>query len=77
MPVSGFPNQTAYVIKFPATRSRILTMHFHSATQEDEMGVLYLSNIDFLKVGVPASVISALVSGCIVDLSLWRLWIIL
>ncbi len=32
-----------------------------SATQEDEMGQLYLSNIDFLKCGVPASIIAALV----------------
>ena len=32
------------------------------ATQEDEMGQLYLTNVDFLKNGVPASVIAALVS---------------
>ncbi|KAH9981901.1 SPX domain-containing protein [Russula compacta] len=32
-----------------------------AATQEDEMGQLYLSNVDFLKNGVPASVIAALV----------------
>ena len=31
------------------------------ATQEDEMGQLYLTNVDFLKNGVPASVIAALV----------------
>ncbi|KAI5122725.1 hypothetical protein M0805_009810 [Coniferiporia weirii] len=32
-----------------------------AATQEDDMGQLYLSNIDFLKNGVPASIIAALV----------------
>ncbi|KAH9991722.1 SPX domain-containing protein [Russula vinacea] len=32
-----------------------------AATQEDEMGQLYLTNVDFLKNGVPASVIAALV----------------
>lgn len=35
---------------------------FYSASQEDEMGQLYLSNVDFLKCGVPASIIAALVS---------------
>lgn len=33
-----------------------------SATQEDDMGQLYLSNIDFLKNGVPASIIATAVS---------------
>ncbi|PCH42680.1 SPX-domain-containing protein, partial [Wolfiporia cocos MD-104 SS10] len=32
-----------------------------AANQEDEMGQLYLSNIDFLKIGVPASIIAMLV----------------
>ncbi|KAJ7623924.1 SPX domain-containing protein [Mycena polygramma] len=32
-----------------------------AATQEDELGVLYLSNVDFLKNGVPASIIATLV----------------
>lgn len=32
-----------------------------SATQEDELGQLYLSNVDFLKNGVPASIIATLV----------------
>ncbi|KAF9477734.1 Sodium/sulfate symporter [Pholiota conissans] len=32
-----------------------------AATQEDELGELYLSNVDFLKNGVPASVIATLV----------------
>ena len=32
-----------------------------SATQEDEMGQLYLSNVDFLKNGVPASIIATMV----------------
>ncbi|KAH9964728.1 Sodium/sulfate symporter [Lactifluus volemus] len=31
-----------------------------AATQEDEMGQLYLTNVDFLKNGVPASVLAAL-----------------
>ncbi len=36
------------------------------ATQEDEMGQLYLTNVDFLKNGVPASVIAALVSVALI-----------
>ncbi|OSC96955.1 Sodium/sulfate symporter [Trametes coccinea BRFM310] len=32
-----------------------------AATQEDEMGQLYLSNVDFLKNGVPASIVAAMV----------------
>jgi len=36
-----------------------------AATQEDDMGILYLTNIDFLKCGVPASMISALVVASI------------
>ncbi|EGO24899.1 hypothetical protein SERLADRAFT_356336 [Serpula lacrymans var. lacrymans S7.9] len=32
-----------------------------AATQEDELGQLYLSNVDFLKNGVPASIIATLV----------------
>lgn len=36
-------------------------MCFSRATQEDDMGQLYLSNIDFLKNGVPASIIAMLV----------------
>lgn len=32
-----------------------------AATQEDELGELYLSNVDFLKNGVPASIIAAAV----------------
>ncbi|KAI6122355.1 SPX domain-containing protein [Pisolithus croceorrhizus] len=32
-----------------------------AATQEDDLGRLYLSNIDFLKNGIPASIIAALV----------------
>jgi phosphate transporter len=35
--------------------------HVHSATQEDELGELYLTNVDFLKNGVPSSVIATLV----------------
>ena len=34
-----------------------------SATQEDDLGQLYLSNVDFLKNGVPASIIAAFVSN--------------
>ncbi|KAF7375640.1 SPX domain-containing protein [Mycena sanguinolenta] len=36
-----------------------------AATQEDDLGVLYLSNVDFLKNGVPASVIATLVVATI------------
>ncbi|KAJ6489019.1 SPX domain-containing protein [Mycena sanguinolenta] len=36
-----------------------------AATQEDDLGVLYLSNIDFLKNGVPASIIATLVVATI------------
>jgi phosphate transporter len=32
------------------------------AGQEDDLGVLYLSNVDFLKNGVPASIIATVVS---------------
>ena len=35
----------------------------HSATQEDELGQLYLSNVDFLKNGVPASIVATFVSA--------------
>ncbi|KAJ7503249.1 SPX domain-containing protein [Mycena galericulata] len=36
-----------------------------AATQEDELGELYLTNIDFLKNGVPASIIATLVVATI------------
>jgi len=36
-----------------------------AATQVDEMGVLYLSNIDFLKNGVPSSIIATAVVGTV------------
>jgi phosphate transporter len=58
MPVSGFPNQTACV---PCSYSPESNLFSVSATQEDEVGQLYLSNVDFLKNGIPASVIAALV----------------
>ncbi|KAG6829000.1 hypothetical protein H0H92_005977 [Tricholoma furcatifolium] len=32
-----------------------------AATQEDELGELYLSNVDFLKNGVPASIVATVV----------------
>lgn len=32
------------------------------ANQEDDLGQLYLTNVDFLKNGVPASIIAAFVS---------------
>jgi phosphate transporter len=32
-----------------------------SATQEDELGQLYLTNVDFLRNGVPASIIATVV----------------
>lgn len=37
-------------------------MSTESATQEDELGQLYLSNVDFLKNGVPASIVATFVS---------------
>lgn len=40
-----------------------------SAAQEDELGRLYLTNMDFLKNGVPASVIATLVSGVFYNLA--------
>jgi phosphate transporter len=58
MPVSGFPNQTACVPYFYSRESNLFAIR---ATQEDEMGQLYLTNVDFLKNGIPASVIAALV----------------
>lgn len=36
-----------------------------AAAQEDELGQLYLTNVDFLKNGVPASVIATLVVATI------------
>jgi len=36
-----------------------------AATQEDELGELYLSNVDFLKNGVPASIIATIVVSTI------------
>jgi len=38
-------------------------LYMISAAQEDELGRLYLSNVDFLKNGVPASIIATLVRG--------------
>jgi beta-N-acetylglucosaminidase len=38
------------------------TDKFRRAAQENEVGELYLTNVDFLKNGVPASVIATLVS---------------
>ncbi|KAI0319073.1 SPX domain-containing protein [Amylostereum chailletii] len=70
MPVSGFPNQTACVLfssHFIPSPSQAWPLTIFvlpallSATQEDEMGQLYLSNVDFLKNGVPASAIATLV----------------
>ncbi|KAJ7257685.1 SPX domain-containing protein [Mycena rebaudengoi] len=62
MPVSGFPNQTAYVVSVHLSFPTQLAFSFlFRATQEDELGVLYLSNVDFLKNGVPASIIATLV----------------
>ena len=58
MPVSGFPNQTAYVPPLYCQESNLFSIR---ATQEDDMGQLYLTNVDFLKNGIPASVIAALV----------------
>lgn len=45
----------------PSVSCLIDTVSLNSATQEDEMGRLYLSNMDFIKCGVPASMIAALV----------------
>ncbi len=42
------------------TLARSIHLSF-SATQENELGELYLSNVDFLKNGVPASIIATLV----------------
>jgi phosphate transporter len=63
MPVSGFPNQTAYVLDLwykPHTNPDRPCR----AAQEDEVGQLYLTNVDFLKNGVPASVIATMVRAC-------------
>lgn len=46
---------------------------FHTnlrATQEDELGELYLDNTDFLKNGVPASIIATLVTPCFLSFNL-------
>ncbi len=42
---------------------------WRSATQENELGELYLSNVDFLKNGVPASIIATLVSLLFINIS--------
>jgi uncharacterized membrane protein YczE len=50
----------------------------YSATQEDELGELYLSNVDFLKNGVPASIIATAVStGGVVRPGTWVLMLCL
>lgn len=61
MPVSGFPNQTACVLVRFLCNLRKFTFVLCRATQEDELGELYLSNMDFLLNGVPASIIATLV----------------
>lgn len=75
MPVSGFPNQTAlvffllfvypvlYLLNNWISHRFLFFGLWCRATQEDELGVLYLTNIDFLKNGVPASIIATLVSS--------------
>jgi hypothetical protein len=40
----------------------MLTIESNRATQEDEMGQRYLANVDFLKTGVPASIVAATVN---------------
>lgn len=41
-----------------------------SAAQEDDLGRLYLSNVDFLKNGVPASIIATLVRSASYNLAI-------
>jgi len=66
MPVSGFPNQTAYALfSFSILVFDIDLWTGFSANQVDEMGKPYLTNIDFLKNGVPASIIATAVRGFI------------
>ena len=57
-------NRVSYRVLFysSAEPEHMSTWGLYSATQEDELGQLYLSNVDFLKNGVPASIIAALVS---------------
>ena len=47
-----------------------------SAAQEDELGETYLTNVDFLKNGIPASLIACLVSPSrsrvLTGVSIWR-----
>lgn len=43
--------------------SQLVERDLSRATQEDELGQLYLSNIDFLKNGIPASIIATLVTN--------------
>lgn len=65
MPVSGFPNQLAYVLfLFPCrfvARAHGTCVGSSRAAQEDDLGQVYLTNVDFLKNGIPASIIAALV----------------
>jgi phosphate transporter len=70
MPVSGFPNQTAWVC-LPSSQILAYLTATKSATQEDELGQLYLSNVDFLKNGVPASIVAAFVSDFCGNSGIW------
>ena len=65
MPVSGFPNQLAWVsflfISCPSPTLTSCACCDASAAQEDDLGQAYLTNVDFLKNGIPASIIATLV----------------
>lgn len=50
-------------MRLPSSKILVSLTTTNSATQEDELGQLYLSNVDFLKNGVPASIIAAFVSN--------------
>jgi hypothetical protein len=62
MLVSGFPNQLAHILfLFPFLPSLALTWYacwIARVAQEDNLGQFYLMNIDFLKNGIPASIIA-------------------
>ena len=50
-------------MRLPLGKPLVSLTAANSATQEDELGQLYLSNVDFLKNGVPASIVATFVSN--------------
>jgi len=58
LPVSGFPNMTAYVIQQPLAEMTLTCR----ITQENKLGQRFIGATDFLKNGIPASILATFVS---------------